>query len=159
MDKAKEDQFKKSHFMNESYIIGSLDSQKQHSLSFLLNSSSENSANLSMDKKDMISIDSNSYNSLLEKDYICLNDKKYINIKIYLSNFFRYGNKCSNEDEGNTLFTCDFYRTFIQNQLFSYLTKGNLFPNEDLDNEKKKKLRSSLKSNEEERIIIKTTDS
>ena len=159
MDKAKEDQFKKSHFMNESYIIGSLDSQKQHSLSFLLNSSSENSANLSMDKKDMISIDSNSYNSLLEKDYICLNDKKYINIKIYLSNFFRYGNKCSNEDEGNTLFTCDFYRTFIQNQLFSYLTKGNLFPNEDMDNEKKKKLRSSLKSNEEERIIIKTTDS
>lgn len=159
MEKVKEEQFKKSHIMNESYIIGSQDSLKQHSLSFLLNSSSENSANLSMDKKDMMSSDSNIYNSLLEKDYICLNDKKYINVKIYLSNFFRYGNKCCNEDEGNTLFTCEFYRGFIQSQLFSYLTKGNLFPNEDSDNEKKKKLRSSLKSNEDEKIIIKTSDS
>jgi hypothetical protein len=157
-EKAKEDQLKKSHFMSESFLLGSLDSQKQHSLSFLLNSSSEynNSGNMSMDKKDMISADSNSNNSLFDKDYTCLNDK-YITIKIYLSNYFRYGNKCSNEDEvNNTLFTCEVYRECIQKQLFNYLIKNNF---EDSFGEKKKKLASSLKSNEEEKIILKSSDS
>ena len=160
-DNTWEEKMKKNHVMSESFVIGSLGSQ--HSLSVLLNSSSEgyNSFNNSLKKKDSIASD---YNSFLEKEYYTLSGNKDVHtIKIYFTNYFRLGNKINKEEGKTFIFNSDTYRTFLKSKLMSYLTKNSLFSSDekDSDNEKRKSsiTMKSPKSNEEEKIIIKSGDS
>ena len=147
--------------MSESFVIGSLGSQ--HSLSVLLNSSSEgyNSFNNSLKKKDSIASD---YNSFLEKEYYTLSGNKDVHtIKIYFTNYFRLGNKINKEEGKTFIFNSDTYISFLKSKLMSYLTKNSLFSSDekDSDNEKRKSsiTMKSPKSNEDEKIIIKSGDS
>ena len=144
-----EEKFKKS----ESFI-GSLGSQ--HSFSNLLNSSSEgsNSISNSLRKKNVLNSD-----YFLEKEYYTNNgNKDMMTIKIYLSNYFRYGYKINKEEGKQSLFNSDLYIDYLQSQLLSYFIKTNN-SSIDLENEKRKHSQTSLKSLEDEKIIIKSGDS
>ena len=146
-----EEKLKKS----ESFV-GSLGSQ--HSFSNLLNSSSEgsNSVSISLRKKNILNSE---YNSLLEKEYYTINgNKDMMTIKIYLSNYFRYGYKINKEEGKQSLFNSDLYIDYLQGQLLSYFIKTNNLSS-DSENEKRKPSQTSLKSLIDEKIIIKSGDS
>ena len=141
-----EEKFKK----NSESFIGSLGSQ--NSFSNLLNSSSEgsNSVNNSLRKKNVLNSD---YNSKLEKEYYTINgNKDMMTIKIYLSNCFRYGNKINKEEGKISLFNSGIYIDYLQAQLLSYFIKST-------ENNNRKPSQTSLKSLEDEKIIIRSGDS
>ena len=153
-ESAGEEKMKKNNVMSESFLIGSLGSQ--HSFSVLLNSSSEgyNSVNNSLKKKDSLIGD---YNSLLEKEYYAISGNKDVHtIKIYLTNYFRLGNKVNKEQGKMFIFNSESYGIFLQSQLMTYLTKNSFSSDEkELDNEKIKSPQLTIKSVEDEKIILK----
>ena len=112
--------------MSESFNSGSQGSQQQNDFSILLNGSSDQfSFSNSIKKKDLSILE---YNSLLEKEYYTMNKNKDIyTIKIFLTNYFRFGNKV-NKEAGNTfILTPEIFCNSIQKQLFSHLKKNASF--------------------------------
>ena len=133
---------------NESFNIGSYGSQHQCSLSVILNSSSEGyySFNNSIKKKDTFNGD---YNSLLEKEFENINDNKDIyTMKIYSSNIFRY-RKIAPDD----IFNSKIYEIYMKPKLLSY------FKEKKKENAKRNNSQASIKSYQNEQIIIKSSDS
>ena len=152
-----EEKLKKNHVLSESFSFGSQGSQQQLNFSILLNSFSDQlSSSNSFKKKDLLGLEQN---SLLEKQYYSSNGNKDMHtIKIYLTNFFRLGHKINKEEGKIFLFNSESYGIFLQTQLLSYLTKNNQFSNEDKDSDNEKR-KISIKSSDEENIIIKSGDS
>ena len=96
---------------------------------------------------------------MLEKEYYTINgNKDMMTIKIYLSNYFRYGYKINKEEGKQSLFNSDLYIDYLQGQLLSYFIKTNNLSS-DSENEKRKPSQTSLKSLIDEKIIIKSGDS
>ena len=115
------------------------------------------SVNNSSKKKDSFSVD---YNCLIEKEYIAtsVGNKDIKTIKIYLTNFFRY--KKNNEEEGKINYSLDAYGSYLQTLLKNYLNKNNSFSGDEKDFEYEPKLisLSPIKSNEEEKAILKSRE-
>jgi hypothetical protein len=155
-----EEKLKKNHVLSESFIVGSQGSQQQHNFSVLLNTSGDQfSFSNSIKKKDLSIFERN---TLLEKEYYVMNENKDIfTIKIFLTNYFRFGNKVNKEEGKMFLLNPESYGKYLQKQLLSHLIKNNSFSNDEKDynNEKNKNINFGLKSSFEEKILIKSGDS
>ena len=117
---------KKNHLINENNIPNSFGSQRQNSFSVLSNISNISCSLSNISKK------LDDYNCLLEKEYYSINGNKDMNtIKIYLSNFFRFGYK---KVEDNLLnFEC--YNNYLQKYLFSHYLKCSSFSSDEKGSE------------------------
>ena len=147
-----EEKLKKNQKMNESMNIGSLGSQRSvKSLLNLLTSSNESNNN-SIKRKDLSNSD---YNSLIEKEfYTSYGNRDMFTIKIYFSNYFGLANKCNKEEGTKFLLTSNIYiNDYLKIKILSYLQKNNLFSNDD---NARKPSQTSL---EDEKIIIENIDS
>ena len=151
---------KKNQLISESLLVGSSVSPFQFEFSYLLNQDMDVniSVNNSSKKKDSFSIE---YNSLLEKEFITTNvgNKDLKTIKMYLTNFFRY--KKNNEEEGKMIgFSCEAFGEYLLKLLLNYINKNNSFSGDEKEfyYEKKSISLSPIKSNEELKAILKSSE-
>ena len=132
---------------------------KKGKIKLKINKEQNDNANNANTLSPMQNILNSEYNSLLEKEYYTINgNKDMMTIKIYLSNYFRYGYKINKEEGKQSLFNSDLYIDYLQGQLLSYFIKTNNLSS-DSENEKRKPSQTSLKSLIDEKIIIKSGDS
>ena len=155
-----EEKFKKNQLVSESMLVGSSGSQNQIEFSFLLNAAMDAniSVNNSSKKKDSFSVD---YNCLIEKEYIAtsVGNKDIKTIKIYMTNFFRY--RKNNEDEEKRIgFSSEAHGNYLKLQLLNYLNKSNSFSGDekDFDSEKRLISLSPIKSNEDVKQFLKSSE-
>ena len=120
-----EEQLKKNHTINESIPPPSYNSEG--GLSNLLNISVDELlyATNSLKNKD-------EHNSILEREYYISENKDFLVIKIYISNYFRY---CSKLNESNEqILNVENYSKYLQQTILSYLKKNDLFPPNEENN-------------------------
>ena len=151
---------KNHQLLSESLFVGSPVSPNQFDFSSLLNADMDAniSFNNSSKKKDSFSVE---YNCYLEKEYIAtsVGNKDIKTIKIYMTNFFRY--RKNNEEEDKRIgFSSEAHGNYLKLQLLNYLNKSNSFSGDekDFDSEKRLISLSPIKSNEDVKQFLKSSE-